>query len=79
LRRAAEFLRKRELSYLQTLPDRLEKQMSTYEPLPGKHINGSLTLGESIADVAGLTVAYDAYQLSLNGKPSPSLYLIEEA
>ena len=53
--------------------DRLAKQMSTYEPLPGKHINGRLTLGESIADVAGLTVAYDAYELSLDGKPAPVL------
>jgi len=53
--------------------DRLAEQMSTYEPLPGKHINGRLTLGESIADVAGLTVAYDAYELSLNGKPAPVL------
>lgn len=53
--------------------DQLAEQMSTYEPLPGKHIDGRLTLGESIADVAGLTVAYDAYKLSLNGKPAPLL------
>ena len=51
--------------------DRLAEQISTYEPLPDKHVNGRLTLGESIADVAGLTVAYDAYQLSLDGKPEP--------
>lgn len=51
--------------------DRLSKQMSSYEPLPGKHINGKLTLGESIADVAGLTVAYDAFQLYLDGKEAP--------
>ena len=48
--------------------DRLAEQISTYEPLPGKHINGRLTLGESIADVAGLTVAYDAFQLYLEGQ-----------
>lgn len=51
--------------------DKLAVQVSTYEPLPGKHVNGKLTLGESIADVAGLTVAYDAYRRSLGGKEPP--------
>ncbi|HMJ06356.1 MAG TPA: M13 family metallopeptidase [Chthoniobacterales bacterium] len=50
---------------------RLADQFSAYEPLPGLHINGELTLGENIADVAGLAAAYDAYKLSLNGKPLP--------
>lgn len=55
----------------EAVADRLSRQMSSYEPLPGKHINGQLTLGESIADVAGLTVAFDAFQLYLNGKQPP--------
>lgn len=55
----------------EALADRLSNQVSSYEPLPGKHVNGKLTLGESIADVAGLTVAYDAYRLSLDGKDLP--------
>jgi len=50
---------------------RLAKQVGSYEVLPGKYVNGKLTLGESIADVAGLAVAYDAYRLSLNGKELP--------
>ncbi|MGA1798587.1 M13-type metalloendopeptidase [Sphingomonas sp. 4RDLI-65] len=51
--------------------DSLVKQYDAYEPLPGQHIQGGLTLGENIADLAGLTVAYDAYHKSLGGKPAP--------
>jgi putative endopeptidase len=51
--------------------DALVKQYDPYEPLPGQHIQGGLTLGENIADLAGLTVAYDAYHKSLGGKPAP--------
>ena len=51
----------------------LQEQVGSYEPLPGKKVNGALTLGESIADVAGLVVAYDAYQRSLGGQPAPVL------
>ena len=35
-------------------------------------INGKLTLGENIGDLAGLTVAYDAFMKSLEGKPRPA-------
>jgi putative endopeptidase len=51
--------------------DKLTTQFDAYEPLPGMHINGGLTLGENIADLAGLRIAYDAYKLSLDGKEAP--------
>jgi len=53
--------------------DALEAQFNAYEPLPGLHVIGKLTMGENVADLAGLTVAYDAYHASLGGKPAPVL------
>lgn len=49
----------------------LVAQYDAFEPLPDLHVNGQLTLGENIGDLGGLTIAYKAYQLSLEGKPSP--------
>ena len=51
--------------------DALAKQFDQYEALPGLHVNGKLTLGENIADVAGLAASYDAYRASLGGKELP--------
>jgi putative endopeptidase len=50
---------------------RLVAQFDGYQPLPGKHINGKLTLSENIADLAGAQVAYQAYLNTLKGKPAP--------
>ncbi|MFC3786286.1 putative endopeptidase [Sphingopyxis italica] len=46
-------------------------QYATYEAAPGAFINPDLTMGENIADLAGLEVAYDAYHRSLGGKEAP--------
>ncbi|MET0617608.1 MAG: M13 family metallopeptidase, partial [Luteibacter sp.] len=53
--------------------DKLVRQFSAYEPLPGMHIDGRLTLGENLADLAGLYVAHDAYGHALGGKPAPDI------
>jgi putative endopeptidase len=50
---------------------KLGSQYSSYEPVPGAHINGDLTMGENIADLGGLNVALEAYHRSLNGAPAP--------
>lgn len=52
---------------------KLAEQYGTYEPLEGVFVNGELTLGENIGDLAGLTIGYRAYVDSLNGEPSPVL------
>jgi putative endopeptidase len=46
----------------------LGAQYDAYEPLPGLHIKGDNTMGENIADNAGITIALKAYHFSLNGK-----------
>lgn len=44
------------------------KQYDAYQAFPGLNLNGELTLGENIADLAGLAAAYDAYHASLGGR-----------
>ncbi|CAI8440800.1 MAG: Neutral endopeptidase [Cryomorphaceae bacterium] len=50
------------------LTERLAEQYDAYEVLPDVHVNGHLTLGENIADLGGLTLAYYAYQNYKQGK-----------
>ena len=47
------------------------KQYATYEAAPGLFINPALTMGENLADLAGLQIALDAYHKALGGKPAP--------
>lgn len=50
---------------------RLARQYDAYHPLPDLAINGTLTLAENIADLAGLAAAYDAWRASLGGREAP--------
>ena len=52
---------------------KLVEQFSQYAPLPGKTVNGELTLGENIADLSGMSIAHKAYKIALAGKPAPEI------
>ncbi|HVX06073.1 MAG TPA: M13 family metallopeptidase [Rhodanobacteraceae bacterium] len=62
-----------DLKHFEAATDALAAQYSSYEALPGLHVDGKQTLGEDIADVSGLTAAYRAYHLALDGKPAPQV------
>ena len=49
----------------------LGAQYAAFEPLPGAHVNGDLTMGENIGDMGGVSLALDAYHASLRGRPAP--------
>jgi len=61
----------KDIAGFNALTGKLGAQYDAYEPLPGMHVKGQLTMGENIADLAGLTVAYDAYHTALAGKAAP--------
>jgi putative endopeptidase len=69
--RLANWWTPEDLAHFKAAGQQLAKQFDQYEALPGLHVSGELTLGENIADVSGLTIAYLAYQKSLGGKPAP--------
>jgi len=57
-----------DVTRFKALTGSLSKQYAAYEPLPGLHLNGDLTLGENIGDNGGLSVSHEAYLISLKGK-----------
>jgi endothelin-converting enzyme/putative endopeptidase len=62
-----------DLAHFETVTAALAAQYDTYSPFPGVHVNGKQTLGESIADVAGLAAAFDAFHASLKGQSPPKV------
>ena len=62
-----------DLARFKALSAGLAAQYSQYEPLPGLHLDGELTLGENIGDNGGLSVALEAYRLSLHGRKAPAI------
>jgi putative endopeptidase len=55
------------------LASRLAEQYSRYEPIPGSHLNGAMTLSENIGDLGGLNIALEAYHIALHGQSAPIL------
>lgn len=51
--------------------DMLVDQYNQFSPIDTMKVNGRFTLGENIGDLAGMTISFTAYQMSLNGKPAP--------
>jgi endothelin-converting enzyme/putative endopeptidase len=60
-----------DLAHFNAATAKLAAQYDTYKPFPDLAVNGRQTLGENIADVAGISAAYDGYRASLAGKTAP--------
>jgi len=66
--RLANWWTPEDLAHFNEAGARLAKQYDAYEPLPGLHVNGKLTLSENIADVAGVSSAYDGYRAAFGDR-----------
>jgi len=62
---------KEDLEHFQASGTQLAEQYSKYKPFPDLNVNGKLTLGENLADLAGLSAAHEGWLASLGGQPAP--------
>ena len=62
-----------DLKHFEASSKQLIAQYDAYKPFPDLAVNGTQTLNENIADVAGLATSLDAYHVSLKGKPAPEV------
>jgi len=60
-----------DLAHFKAATASLVAQYDAYKPLPDRAVNGKQTLNENIADLGGISAAYDAYRASLAGKAAP--------
>ncbi|AZG37318.1 M13 family metallopeptidase [Shewanella psychromarinicola] len=60
-----------DLTAFESKGNALIAQYNGYQVFDDLNVNGSLTLGENIGDLSGVTIAYKAYKMSLNGKEAP--------
>lgn len=69
--RLRDWWTKRSADLYKIQAEKLATQFDAYEPIPGVHIKGHLTLGENLADLGGLEAAYAAYRLYVarHGEP----------
>ena len=70
-RRVRNWWRPAALAHFNAATASLVAQYDTYKPLPDLAVNGKQTLDENIADLGGISPAYDAYRASLAGKTDP--------
>jgi putative endopeptidase len=70
-----EWWTKEDAARFKALTAKLVEQYNGYTAAPGltEKVNGNLTLGENIADLGGLNIAYDAFQKAVAGKPDPMI------
>jgi putative endopeptidase len=69
--RARNWWKPADLAHFNAAAARLAAQYDTYKPFPDLAVNGKQTLDENIADLGGISAAYDAYRSSLAGKAAP--------
>jgi putative endopeptidase len=67
-----------DMAHFQALADPLDNQFSTYHPFPDASVNGKLTQSENIADLAGLTAAFDAYRATLGTRAADKNYVRQQ-